>query len=275
MQPQDRSPRPPSPDAQRSLRPPVVAGAASERFDPPPEAAPPEPRAIRLAGPALLVEARFRELTLATRLLRSDARGAFSIGGARGADAPVNPAYVSPGLVRPASEHGPPSFLPVRHRLVEPAGDGFLIHLSPAMRPHLCTPGQVLELTPDAGTVEAPLVLPPDGQLEIPCGEVTFVLSPAEPPATVPRPWLTRDWPREARYTGGVALLLLSLMAVFAAVPADPRALSFDDLASSRRFARLTMIPPDVAEPEIDRALRWMQRPSGGVRCPTRCTRCA
>ena len=49
---------------------------------------------LRLAAPALLIEARFRGMTLASRLLRADEARTFSIGDARGGDAPVNPAWL-------------------------------------------------------------------------------------------------------------------------------------------------------------------------------------
>src|SRR6188768_1479927 len=99
MQPVDRSRLP---FGSPSVRPPQfgAADAAPSReggFE-----TAPAPRQLTLAGPALLVEARFRDLTLATRLMRADlgpeARAAsterFTIGAGRGADAPVNPAYI-------------------------------------------------------------------------------------------------------------------------------------------------------------------------------------
>src|SRR6478609_3348294 len=49
---------------------------------------------LHVDAPALLVEARFGDVTLATRLLRADLPGAFTIGAARDADAPVNPAWL-------------------------------------------------------------------------------------------------------------------------------------------------------------------------------------
>src|SRR5688572_12661771 len=75
---------------------------------------------IVLAAPALLIEARFRDVALASRLLRADAPAGFVIGDARSADAPVNPAYLP---------------VPGAHALLEPApaAGGFALNLGPAM----------------------------------------------------------------------------------------------------------------------------------------------
>src|SRR5262245_30202918 len=110
--------------------------------------------------PALLVEARFRGRPLASHLLRADARRGFYVGGARGADAPIDVAFL-PEL---ASSPSPAND---NHLLVEPSGAGFLVNLSPAMR--------------------AQLESSPTG-LHIPCGEVVFDISAAAPPPAVPRP---------------------------------------------------------------------------------------
>ncbi|HSS37588.1 MAG TPA: hypothetical protein VLT58_02350, partial [Polyangia bacterium] len=143
---------------------------------------------ICVSAAALLVAARFREITLATRLLRADRPGRFTIGPARGADAPVNPAWLNS-----ADEQIP-------HSLIERTPAGFVVNLSPAMGAQLWTTHQRLPLRPDAGRPDAPLELPPDAHLRIPCGEVVFELRAAELPRALPRPWLPAGWRAGLRY---------------------------------------------------------------------------
>src|SRR4051794_28603585 len=103
---------------------------------------------VVIAASALLIEARFRDVPLASRLLRADESRAFTVGAARGADAPVNPAYLAASAA-PLEAGG--------HVLVEPTPGGFALNLSPAMHAHLLTPVQALPLRPDFGRAEAPL----------------------------------------------------------------------------------------------------------------------
>ena len=162
MQPIDSS-RSRFPRPQSSLPPEVDPGGAAPRT---PALAPELPFAesrVVIAAPALLVEASFRDVPLASRLLRADEARSFTVGAARGADAPVNPAYL------PAS-----ASLPGGHALVEPVAGGFAINLAPAMHAELQTPVQVLPLRPDFGHAEAPLALPPDARVRVTCGEVAF-----------------------------------------------------------------------------------------------------
>ena len=89
MQPADTRPLAPP-------RPPPFAfadDAGGSSFDSTPTA-PVGVAPLRLAAPALFVEARFRGVPLASRLLRADELRAFAIGNARGCDAPVNPAWL-------------------------------------------------------------------------------------------------------------------------------------------------------------------------------------
>ena len=209
---------------------------------------------LRLAAPALLVSARFRDITLASRLLRSDAPRTFAIGNARGADAPVNPAWL-PEMSDPLA--------PRRHLLVEPAPGGFVLNLTSVMRAVLQTELQALPLLPDLGRADAPLVLPPGSHLHVPCGEVTFDLQPAEPAATLPRPWLPAGWRAGVKYPLAVAIVLGLLLAIAHLIPSDPRALSLDTLDASGRMARMVTVPLEVTAPEIDHA-RELQQASGG-----------
>ena len=212
-------------------QPPLPLAGSDPPFDPDARAARPVVSApLRLAAPALLVAARFREITLATRLLRSDEPRTFAIGNARGADAPVNPAWL-PEMSDPQA--------PRRHLLVEPTPGGFVVNLTSAMRAVLQTELQTLPLEPDLGRADAPLMLPPGSHLLVPCGEVTFDLQPAEPAATVPRPWLPAGWRAGVKYPLVVALLLGLLLAIAHLIPSDPRALSLDTLDASGRMARL------------------------------------
>jgi hypothetical protein len=227
-----------------SPQPPVPMAGSDPPFDPDsPDAlaaAPVVSAPLRLAAPALLVAARFRDITLATRLLRSDETRTFSIGNARGTDAPVNPAWI-PEMSDPLS--------PRRHPLVEPGPGGFVVNLTSGMRAVLHTELQALPLGPDLGRAAAPLILPPGSHLLVPCGEVTFDLQSAEPAATVPRPWLPAGWRAGVKYPLVVAILLGLLMAIAHLIPSDPHALSLDTLDASGRMARVLTVPLEVTAP--------------------------
>ncbi|HLK88963.1 MAG TPA: AgmX/PglI C-terminal domain-containing protein [Polyangia bacterium] len=233
---------------------PFAADAATSDFDPA-VAASAVSAPLRLAAPAVLVEASFRGVTLQSRLLRADEPRAFAIGNARGCDAPVNPAWL-PEAETPAT--------PRRHVLLEPAPGGFLLHLTAAMRPRLETAVQSLELRPDAGRAEAPLRLPPGGRLHLPCGEVAFDIHAAEPAAAVPRPFLASDWRVGARYLLLVALVVGFIMLIAHLVPSDPRALSLDTMDADGRLARALVVPLQITAPTIDRARDLARTASAG-----------
>jgi len=249
--PQRRSPVPPPqpPIPLAGSDPPGDLGALDAPTTTPVVSAP-----LRLAAPALLVSARFRDITLASRLLRADGSRTFAIGNARGADAPVNPAWLP--------EMGDP-LAPRRHLLVEPAPGGFVVNLTSGMRAVLQTELQAVPLGPDRGRADAPLTLPPRSHLHIPCGEVTFDLQPAEPAATLPRPWLPAGWRAGVKYPLAVAIVLGVLLAIAHLIPSDPRALSLDTLDASGRMARLMTVPLEVTAPEIDHA-RALTQTAGG-----------
>jgi TonB family protein len=173
---------------------------------------PPQAQPIFVDAQTLLVEARFRDRTLAARLLTADAARGFTVGAGRAADAPVDVAYLLAS--RPANDN---------HVLVEPTGAGFLVNLPEAMRARL---------------QESP------GRLRVPCGEVIFDISASASPPSVPRPWLSRLWRKDTPYLVGVAAALLILLGLVSAVPSDPRSISLDDLGRSIRMADITLIPP-------------------------------
>jgi TonB family protein len=168
--------------------------------------------------PALLVEARFRGRPLASRLLRAGERGRFVIGAGRGADAPVDAAFVA---AVPGNDN---------HVLVQPSGAGFLVALSPAMRVRA------------QGTA---------AHLRLPCGEVVFDLTAAEIPPAVPRPWLSTRAKDLAPYVAGVAAALLALVLVFQMVPSDPRSLSLDDVGRNVRLDVYRIKPPVTPTPRV------------------------
>jgi len=252
MQPHDssrfRSPNPRQP----SSSPPGwdVGAAAPGPAGREPELPFAESRVV-VAAPALLIEARFRDVPLASRLLRADDTRKFTIGAARGADAPVNPAYL------PAAPEG------AGHVLVEPLPGGFALNLAPAMRAHLLTPLQALPLRPDFGRAEAPLVLPADACLRVSCGEVEFDVFAAEPAATVPPPTFAAVLRETGRYQLGVALVFAALLLIVRAVPEDASALAGDDLQRLRRLDSFVTIPLDINSPEVDSAMA-SKTPGGG-----------
>src|SRR6185436_4131696 len=221
MQSHDRSRfRSPQPTPRHPLPPEVDPGEATPVL---PGLTPEMPFAesrVVVAAPALLIEAWFRDVPLSSRLLRADETQAFTVGAARAADAPVNPAYLPATASLPGGGHA----------LVEPVAGGFAINLAAAMRAELQTPVQALPLRPDFGYAEAPLALPGDARVHVACGEVAFDIYPAEPAAAVPRPRFAAGLREGGRYTAGVALAFLALMLIVRAIPDDPRSLSGDDL---------------------------------------------
>ena len=213
------------------------------------------PSRIEIAAPALLIEARFRDVPLASRLLRADETRTFTIGAARGADAPANPAYL--GASAAALEPG-------GHVLVEPAAGGFALNLTAAMRAELLTPTQALALRPDFGRAEAPLMLPPDSCLRVACGEVELTLFAAEPAAAVAAPRFGADWRSHIWYDAGVGLALLALLLIVRAIPGDPRSLSLEDLGRNHRLDHMVTIPLTVNSPEVDKPIDANKTPGGG-----------
>ncbi|HVZ89760.1 MAG TPA: AgmX/PglI C-terminal domain-containing protein [Polyangia bacterium] len=254
MQPLDRTHR--ARPQQPAPTPPARAAevVAPERVARPLPAAAP----LHLAGPALMVTARFRDIALASRLLRAAADAAFTIGDGRRVDAPVNPAWL------PSPDDGDAH---TRHELVAAEPGGFAVNLTAAMRAQLWTAVQRLPIGPDLGRAESPLTLPPGSQLRIVCGEVTFELHPAEPAAAIPRPWLPAQWRTGALYLLGVALALGAILGLAHLVPGDPRALSLDALDSSIRWARMIHIPLALNDPAVN-AARTMNHTSGSAGGP-------
>src|SRR6266540_2556642 len=109
MQPVDSS-RAPKPDNMLRRSPLTAPPAAGDDARTPALAAFVElPSAeVRLAAAAVLVEAWFGELALASKLLRADEADLFTIGPAPRADAPANPAYLGSGWVAGTCWSRPP-----------------------------------------------------------------------------------------------------------------------------------------------------------------------
>jgi hypothetical protein len=162
--------------------------------------------------PALLVEARFRDRLLCARLLPARAGRGFTVGAGRHADAPVDPRYLPADL--PSNDN---------HTLVTASAAGFLV----------CPSSAMVARGERAST-----------RLRVECGEVVFDITAAAPAPVVPRTWLRPGWRADARITGGVALGLLALLLVVRAVPADPHALSLDDVGRSVRLDIFRTVPP-------------------------------
>jgi TonB family protein len=236
MQPNDSHPR-----TRPAQQPPLVATLGFVPPDDEPRvAAATAPAPIHLDATTLLVEARFRDITIASRLMRADRPGRFWIGAARRADAPVNPAWL------PDATAG--------HVLVEQSPAGLTLNLAPAMRAELRTPVQRLPIPPDMGQADRRLALPADSHLRIACGEVAFELRAVEAPPLLARPRLPAGWRTDLRYLLGVALALAVLLGIAHLIPQDPRALSLDVFGADHRADRMITIPLDIATPVIDRA---------------------
>jgi hypothetical protein len=175
-------------------------------------------------APVLLVEARYRERTLCAQVLSSHGQRGFTVGRGRRADAPIDPRYLPAGL--PANDN---------YTLVAPSAGGFVINLAPAMREHAERSA---------------------ARIRIPCGEVVFDITAAEPPQPVPRSWLRRGWRDDARINGGVALGMLLLLLLVFAVPLDPHALSLDDVGKELHMGPAIVIPAAVVEPPLPKDAR-------------------
>ncbi len=275
MQPEPRAEHASGPPSRLPPPPPALDPGAGSLPDGQADAT------IAVAAPALLIEARFRDLTLASRLLRADRPGRFAVGPGRRADSPVNPAWLGTVL-----DGAPP------HPLVEQAGGAFRVNLAAPMRAQLWIAQQRLPVPGhqtgtleglagppattsrgvaglrqrQAGPPDTPLSLPSGAHLRIPCGEVTFELRAVEPVAPLPRPLLPSGWRTDLRYPAAVALGLTALLALARLVPSDPRALSLDPWGADRRFDRMVMIPLDVSTPAVDRLLQ--ARAAGAGRGP-------
>jgi len=224
------------PSARGSRRPPpsstTVAGAAPPELDDEALAAAAPAADVRIEAPALMVEASFRGVALATRLVGRDPGAAFVVGSDRGAHAPVSPAYVAGGA----------------HALVEADEAGFVLHLTPVMRATLWTETSSIAVGPDLGRAEAPLALRATDVLRVACGDMTFDLVATAPEAPLPRPWLPPGWRQEAAYSIGVGLFMLLGLVILLSVPPDPHALSIEDFARTIRLDRALVVPP-VAPP--------------------------
>src|SRR5262249_11476832 len=158
----ERSERPRTqPHASRRPMPPLPAGVVVPDADeePPVVGA---AACVRLDAPALLVEASFRGVVLAARLVGRDAVPGFLIGGAHTAHAPVSPAFIA----------GP------EHAIIEADRAGFSLNLSPVMRAMLWTEMSSVELRPDMGRVEAPLTLRATDVVRVECGDMIFDIAP-------------------------------------------------------------------------------------------------
>jgi TonB family protein len=217
-----------------------------------PPSVPPEAVARRLwivGTSALFVEARFRGVTLAARLLRAEGRVTFAVGATADADAPVNPAYLPS-----ASE---------AHALIEPGEGGFILNLTPAMAAEVWGELEAPPLPAQQGGGDEAIALDPGTTLRVCCGEVWFDVQAADPVSALPRPWLPVGWGDEAPYPIGVGMLLLALLGVVRAIPGDPRSLSLDDLGASTRFDRVLIKPPEVKPPDNDNALGWLRHQGG------------
>jgi TonB family protein len=177
----------------------------------------PHPESQFLEASTLFVEARFRGRVVAARLLGARTARPFTIGAARRADAPVDPAFLPADA--PANDN---------HALIARSGAGFVVNLSPAMRRQASLGAH---------------------GLRIPCGEVVFDIREAAPEPTLPRPWFARAWRAELPYSAGVGAVLLLALALLHAVPSDPHALSLDDVGRTVRFDVARVVPPTPVVP--------------------------
>src|SRR5262249_53168576 len=137
--PMERSARPrpknPAPPPPAPASPPP---AGLDLADEPPTpvlapAAAPAPACVRIEAPALMAEAGFRGVVRASRLVPGEAGAGFAIGAARGAHAPVSPAYIGGA----------------EHALVAADAAGFALNLTPVMRAALWTETSSVALGPD------------------------------------------------------------------------------------------------------------------------------
>jgi hypothetical protein len=215
----------------------------------------PPPDSLHLDAPALLVSARFRGVTLASRVMvghprapttsgpawhrrlaarvavwsAAPARAVFRIGCSRRADAPADPAAL---MTEP-------------HVLVESTALGFAVNLSPAMRVHWRTPRETVALGPDSETGRTRAALSPSAGsfLQVACGEMVFEMHDVLRPPSLPARWISADGRAVGPYALALSVFLLALVGLFAAVPQDPKALSFELLDASSRLTLARIVP--------------------------------
>jgi TonB family protein len=176
-----------------------------------------------LLGGGLLVS-----LGLHRRAPEQRTRGrSFTIGTTEEADAPVDASFIS----APA------------HELVTPAGSDYVVHPTSHMSGLVEADGQTCTLAELSSGPDLSFRLPPGARAQIVCGRTRFVVRSFRRPPPLPRPPRGPD-PAELPYAigAGVALGLFVLM-IFT-IPPDPRALTFDLLASDSRLLAFHIAPP-------------------------------
>jgi TonB family protein len=158
---------------------------------------------------------------------RRTCRRSFTIGTTDEADAPVDASFIS----APA------------HELVTPDGIDYVVHPTSHMSGLVEADGQTSTLAELSSGSDLSFRLPPRARAEIVCGRTMFVVRSFRRPPPLPRPRRGPD-PAELPYAigAGVALGLFVLM-IFT-IPPDPRALTFDLLASDSRLLAFHIAPP-------------------------------
>ena len=236
MQPHDSSRSRFRPHPQSPVPPPHAPGDATPAL---PGLAPALPFAssrIEIAAPALLIEARFRDVPLASRLLRADETRTFTIGAARGADAPANPAYLGASAA---------SLEPGGHVLVEPAAGRLRVELDAgdgrrAADPHAGA-GAAPRLRARRGAADAVArFVPARGVRRGGAGAVRRRAGGGGGGTALRRGLALDIW-----YHAGVGLALLALLLIVRAIPGDPRSLSLDDLGEITGWIDMVTIPLD------------------------------
>ncbi len=204
---------------------------------------------------ALEVQTVFRGVVIGTKYVQAPSRHrsvrsnrharrcTFAIGSSARADAPAAPAFLRHLADDPRG---------VIHPLIEPerldAGDTdspYAITLAPGMSGTIYDGArtQALRTTPDGLTPGPRVALARHAHARLDCGAVTFLVSPAERTAALPRAPLS--WRAiENRYHLGTALGVAILLLLMFATPRDPRALALDVVPIDRRMLTFVIKPP-------------------------------
>jgi TonB family protein len=179
----------------------------------------------------LEIKAIYRGVVQSTRYLGPG--GTDVIGAARGADAPVDAAYIDGEAFT----------------LIEAAGDqDFLVNVTARMDGQVTAGDELLPLAAWVTANGTPFAVPTQGQVVLHCGQLSFVLGHTVAPEVVGKPPLVLKW-SEQKYTAFSGLALLLTVLVISLVPPDVKALTHDRINAQLRFTDFVIKPPETPPP--------------------------
>jgi len=164
--------------------------------------------------------------------------GDYRVGGQAGAAAPADPRILDSA----------------EHVLVSAVGEHVVLAVTPAMNGELTVAGETMPLAKYVAEWGSTFVLPADARVNLDCGEVSFVVTPAGPWSVLFDPRELRpalvawNWQEQA-YTVGCFATAGLLVLLARSLPPDSRALSYDVLDRQLRPVAVLIKPPQPEPP--------------------------